>query len=400
MVCRDNFFNVKYAIDMAELTESYIKGFVETCFKAGVHEKQAAAMLDLVAESSAMEKSAAPSFWKGIGQLLKGTGNVVGGAGRAIFGGSASALKPVGKGIRWVNDKYMVQPIKHYVDGKNYLAALTHAGTFGALPPALGFTAFQNWRANSDSGIADAINDYLGSPELLVFGKGSSGDSGISTKTYNPAGSYTPYNAPDASPMNIPGTTSYTPGEAALAGSAAAQMSGALPESVRDLVERRRSIMRDLKSRKDNASKSESATMRARNGGDGIDDLRRQVEDIDAQINEALLAHNKQVGINNSRLAQEKADAVKRLEDARRRDAYQSGVGYNNTDKNLLEKGVNYALEAIGVRDSDADAVRRAAELRALREAARHIESRRGEKLIDVEKANADIIRSTGGQLY
>ena len=74
-----NFFNVKYAIDMAELTDSYIKGFVETCFKAGVHEKQAAAMLDLVAESSAMEKIKAllsgrvvgPKAYKGTGQCCR-----------------------------------------------------------------------------------------------------------------------------------------------------------------------------------------------------------------------------------------------------------------------------------------------------------------------------------------
>ena len=399
MVCRDNFFNVKYAIDMAELTESYIKGFVETCFKAGVHEKQAAAMLDLVAESSAMEKSAAPSFWKGIGQLIKGTGNVVGGAGNAIFGGGASVLKPVGKGIRWVNDKYMVQPIKHYTKNNNYLAALTHAGTFGALPPALGFTAFQNWRANSDSSIADAINDYLGSPELLVFGRGGNGSSGISTKTYSPnsigGGHYTSA----ASPMNIPGTTSYTPGEAILHGSAAIS-AGVLPERARELVEKRKGLMTALKSLKDNSSKSESATVRARSGGDGAADLRRQIEDVDAQINEALLDHNRQVGINNQRLAQDRADAVKNLVDARRRDAYQSGVGFNNSDKNLLEKGVNSALEAIGIRDTDSKAVRRAAELKAFGEAVDRLNNQRDEKLIDVAKATSDIARITGGTLY
>lgn len=398
MVCRDNFFNVKYAIDMAELTESYIKGFVETCFKAGVHEKQAAAMLDLVAESSAMEKSAAgPSFWKGIGQLISGTGNVVGGAGKAVFGSGSSILKPVGKGISWVNDKYMVQPIKHYTKNNNYLAALTHAGVFGALPPALGFTAFQNWRANSDSSIADAINDYIGDPELLVFGKGGSGKSGISTRTYSP--SYSSSYTSNASPNNIPGTTSYTPGETALLGAAGAS-GAALPESVRELVAKRKSLMSSLKSLRDNSSSSASATVRARSGGDGAADIRSQVADLDAQINDALNAHNRQVGINNEDLARAKADAAERLSDARRRDIYQSGVGFNGADKNALERAGNSVLEALGIRDTDVEATSRARDLQTLSRDLDALNKRKDEKLIDVARATSDIERLTGGRLY
>jgi len=384
---------------MAELTDSYIKGFVETCFKAGVHEKQAAAMLDLVAESSAMEKSAAPSFWKGVSQLIKGTGNVVGGAGKAIFGSGTSVLRPVGKGISWINDKYMVQPIKHYTKNKNYLAALTHAGVFGALPPALGFTAFQNWRSNSDSSIADAINDYLGNPELLVFGKGGKSGSGISTSIYTPGGSSSYTSA--ASPNNIPGTAGYTPGEAALLGAAgSAGSSAALPESVRSLVEKRKGLMTSLRTLRDNSASSDSATLRARSGGDGASEIRHQIEDLDKQINDALNAHNRQVGINNQELAQARADASKRLSDARRQDTYQSGIGFNGSDRNALENSVNSALEFLGVRDTDADAVRRANELRSLSREVDALNKRRDEKTIDIARATSDIERLTGGRLY
>ena len=384
---------------MAELTDSYIKGFVETCFKAGVHEKQAAAMLDLVAESSAMEKSAAPSFWKGISQLIKGTGNVVGGAGNALFGGGVSVLKPVGKGISWINDKYMVQPIKHYTKNHNYLAALTHAGVFGALPPALGFTAFQNWRADSDSSIADAINDYLGDPELLVFGKGGKSGSGISTSTYTPGGSSTYTSA--ASPNNIPGTAGYTPGEAALLGAAGSSgSSAALPESVRSLVEKRKGLMTSLRNLRDSAASSDSATLRARNGGDGASEIRSQIEDLDRQINDALNSHNRQVGINNQELAQARAGAAKRLSDARRQDTYQSGVGFNGSDRNALERAGNSILEFLGVRDTDADAVRRANELRSLSREVDALNKRKDEKAIDIARATSDIERLTGGRLY
>lgn len=385
---------------MAELTESYIKGFVETCFKAGVHEKQAAAMLDLAAESSAMEKSAAgPSFWKGIAQLIKGTGNVIGGTGKALFDGGA-ALKPIGKGISWINDKYMVQPIKHYTKNKNYLAALTHAGTFGALPPALGFTAFQNWRANSDSSVADAINDYLGNPELLVFGKGSGkSGAGISTSTYTPGGTSTYTSA--ASPNNIPGTAGYTPGEAALRGAAGSSgPSAALPESVRSLVEKRKGLMTSLRTLRDSAASSDSATLRARNGGDGAIEIRNQIEDLDRQINDALNSHNRQVGINNQELAQARADASKRLSNAIRQDTYQSGVGFNGPDKNVLERAGNSVLEFLGIRDTDADAVRRANERKALSREVDALNKRKDEQAIDIARATSDIERLSGGRLY
>lgn len=381
---------------MAELTDSYIKGFVETCFKAGVHEKQAAAMLDLVAESSAMEKSASPSFWKGISQLIKGTGNVVGGAGNAIFNGSSSVFKPIGKGVSWINDKYMVQPIKHYTKNNNYLAALTHAGVFGALPPALGFTAFQNWRANSDSNVADAINDYIGNPELLVFGKGGKSGSGISTSTYNPNGYSS--STSDASPNNIPGTSGYTAGEAALNGTTGS--SDALPESVRDMVAKRKSLMGSLRDLKDSANASGSATMRARNGGNGAAELRKQIEDLDRQIGDTLNAHNRQVGINNHNLALQRADAAKRLSDARRQDIYQSTVGFNGADRNALENAGNSILEFLGIRDSDAAAARRANELKTLDRELDALNKRKDERTIDITRAISDIERLTGGRLY
>jgi hypothetical protein len=401
MVCRDNFFNVKYAIDMAELTESYIKGFVETCFKAGVHEKQAAAMLDLVAESSAMEKSAAPSFWKGIGQLISGTGNVIGGAGMGLLGGSSKVIKPIGKGISWANDKYMTQPIKHYAKNKDFLAAFTHAGTYGVLPPAIGLTAFQNWRANSDSDIATAINDYLGNPEFLVFGNGTGGNgSGISTAvtTAGGGGYYTPTSVD--SPLNIPGTSTYTPGEAALLGTATGGAAGsmAVPASLLPILEERREVANALRNIGSSASSSVSATRRARSGTTAAErELKERARMLDEQLNRGIADHNTQVAINNRNLKQQQAKAEAEYASAVRQDRYQSGIGINSD--NIAARAVNAGLEAIGVRDSDADTVRRDQDIRDKGKARDEINRRAPEKPIDARAFNTMKEKNYGGRI-
>lgn len=401
MVCRDNFFNVKYAIDMAELTESYIKGFVETCFKAGVHEKQAAAMLDLAAESSAMEKSASPSVWKGIKQLFSGTGNIVGGLGHGIFSGGKTIFSPIGKGIRWGNDKYMVQPIKHYSKNKDFLAAFTHAGLYGGLPPVLGLTAFQNWRANSDSGLADAINDYLGDPEFLVLGKGTGGrGSGVSTAVTSTAPAYRPsYND---SPLNIPGTTSYTPGEAQLIGAGSggtATSSGVvIPERIVPILNERREVARSLNAMRNNASSSRSAARRARTGQS---DAERQAVErlrmLDDQWREGVAEHNKQVAINNRDLSRRVAEAEEAYSNAVRRDKYQSGVGVQRPD-GFIDDATNSTLEFIGVRDSEEDLLRRERDLIAKDRAVRDLRRIRPEAPVDAGKIQTHVENAYGGR--
>lgn len=379
---------------MAELSNSYIKGFVETCFKAGVHEKQAAALLDLAAVS--MEKSAAgPSFWKGVGQLITGTGNVVGGAGKAVFGGGSTVLKPVGKGLGWLNDKAMVQPMKHYMDTKNHLAAFMHLLGVGALPPAVGLTAFQNWRDRSDSKLADAVNDVLGDPELLVFGNGG-GSSSRDTSTYRPRYSSSGSSVRSvASPNNIPGTTDFTltPGEQKLQGDSAGTTVGTsvLPRSVEDLVNRRRKLSQALATLQDTDSKSVSATVRARSGGNNaVNELNEQLADVDSQIDTLLGEHNRQVGINNANLAADRARLEKDLSDAKRRDLHQSTIGYNNPDA-WWQNVANRALEFTGIRDTDAEAYQRAEDIRNLTDRLRDANATKPQDEIDVVKAKRDI---------
>lgn len=375
---------------MAELSNSYIKGFVETCFKAGVHEKQAAALLDLAAVS--MEKSAAgPSFLKGIGQLITGTGNVVGGTGKAILRGGNAVLKPV----RWVNDKVMVQPIKHYADSKKYPAILAHLLGVGALPPAVGFTAFQNWRDSSDSKLADAVNDFLGAPELLVFG-GGRGSSYKDTSTYRPSFYSGRGSVRDvASPNNIPGTTDFTltPGEQKLQGGSNSTTIGTsvLPRSVEDLVNRRRKLSQAIATLQGTDSNSISATVRARSGGNNaVNELNEQLSDVDSQIDTLLGEHNRQVGINNANLAADRARLEKDLSDAKRRDLHQSTIGYNNPDA-WWQNVANRALEFTGIRDTDAEAYQRAEDLRKLTDSLREARATKPQEEIDVAKAKRDI---------
>ena len=384
MVCRDNFFNVKYAIDMAELTDSYIKGFVETCFKAGVHEKQAAAMLDLVAESSAMEKSAAGAFKNlatGISQLLRGVGNTAAGTGKIVFGAPWKlAIKPAYKAGKFIHQNAMVEPIKHYVKNKNYLAALMHAGVLGSIPVG-GYAAFQNWRANSDSKVADAINDYIGDPELFVLND-TPEYKDISTSRYG-RNSLSAYNNDNDSPFNIPGTVAYTPGERQLRGEGTASSELLVPDSVRPLMTRHRELRTSIDNLRRSRMSSNSATERSRINSDNVRALQEELDELTLQIERELDAHNRQVSINERHIAQRKADAARDLSRAQRQDVYQAGIDLgNDTWYGRLGNG---ALETIGIRDTDAEAAARAAELRNLEQAAQEADRLRAGERVDVQ---------------
>ena len=389
MVCRDNFFNVKYAIDMAELTDSYMKGFVETCFKAGVHEKQAAAMLDLVIGSSAaMEKSAAggaigafKNLATGVGQLVRGVGNTALGAGKIVIGAPLKlAVKPAFKTGKFIHRNAMVEPIKHYVKDKNYLAALMHAGVLGSIPVG-GFAAFQNWRANSDSKVADAINDYFGDPDLFVF-DGTPDYKDISTSRYGyGSNSLSNYNDND-SPFNVPGTSSYTPGERKLrGGSGSTEM--LVPDRVKPLMDRHRELRTSIDNLKRSRMSSNSATERSRVNSDNVRELQEELDDLTLQIERELDEHNRQVSINERHIAQRKANAVRDLSRAQRKDVYQAGIDLG--DDTWYGRAGNDLLEITGIRDTDAEAAARAAELRDLEQAAREVDNLRAGNRVDVQ---------------
>lgn len=388
MVCRDNFFNVKYAIDMAELTKSYIKGFVETCFKAGVHEKQAAAMLDLVvASSAAMEKSAAgkvgalKSLATGLGQLAKGVGNTAVGTGKLVLGVPWKlGIKPAYKLGKFIHQNAMVAPIKHYVKNNNYLAALMHAGVLGGAVPLGGAAAFQNWRANSDSKLADAINDLIGDPEMLVF-DGAPDYKSIPTSRYGGASAPT-YSNHD-SPFNIPGTTSYTPGEMQLLGDSPDAGGVVIPDNVKPMIDRHRELKTSIANLKRSRMSSTSATERSRVNSDNVRELQDELDELTLQIGRALDDHNRQVGINARHIAQRKANAARDLSRAQRRDVYQAGIDLG--DDTWYGRLGNDALETIGIRDTDAEAAARAAELRRLEQAAQEANDLSAGDSVDVQ---------------
>lgn len=386
MVCRDNFFNVKYAIDMAELTESYIKGFVETCFKAGVHEKQAAAMLDLVAESSAMEKRAAGGalgrLLTGLGQLGKGLGNTAAGGAKIVFGiPYYGAIKPVSKALMFAHKHGVHDPIKRRLAKGDLWGALMHGGLAGTVPVG-GLTAFQNWRANSDSKLADFVNESLGDPEFLVFGDGDRSSSGKSTKTYNPAVSTIINDT--ASPFNQPGTTSYKP-ESSIKVTDSAKYNGEIPESARTMVDNYKNLKKSIEEIKKTRSTALSATERSRAGSGGVRDLQDELDALRKSIDSELNDHNRRVGIEERDIARNKADAVRRLSDAHRRDAMQANMDVSKLigEGRIADWG-NSALEFLGVRDTNAEAAERSAQLKVLQDEVAEANKARAGKYIDI----------------
>lgn len=386
MVCRDNFFNVKYAIDMAELTDSYIKGFVETCFKAGVHEKQAAAMLDLVAGSSAMEKSAAGAFKNlatGIGQLLRGTGNTIAGTGKIVFGAPWKfAIKPAYAAGKFIHQNAMVEPIKHYIKDKNYLAALMHLGVLGGAVPLGGAAAFQNWRANSDSKLADLVNEYAGDPEFLVFGRGGRASSGKSTKTYNPSVSTVIKDT--TSPFNQPGTTSYKP-ESSTNVTDSEEYNGVIPESVRDMVDNYKNLKKSIEEVKKTRSTALSATERSRAGSGSVRDLQDELDALRKSIDSEVNDHNRRVGIEERDIARNRADAARRLSDAQRRDAMQANMDVSNlVGEGRIADWGNSALEFLGIRDTNAEAAERSTHLRELQDKVDEANKARAGEYVDI----------------
>jgi hypothetical protein len=384
MVCRDNFFNVKYAIDMAELTESYIKGFVETCFKAGVHEKQAAAMLDLVAESSAMEKSAAGAvkhLATGIGQLLKGTGNTLAGAGKIVFGlPYYGVVKPGAKGLAFAHKHLVHNPIKQRLAKGDIWGALMHGGIASTVPVG-GLAAFQNWRADSDSKAADFVNEYLGDPEFLVFGNGGR-SSGKSTKTYNPSVSTVINDT--SSPFNQPGTTSYKP-EGNIKVTDSEEYNGVIPESARTMVDNYKELKKSIEEVKKTRSTALSATERSRAGSGGVRDLQDELDALRKSIDSELNDHNRRVGIEERDIARNKADAMRRLSDAQRRDAMQANMDVGNLigEGHIADWG-NSALEYLGIRDTNAEAAERSAQLKALQDEVAEANKAKAGEYVDI----------------
>lgn len=161
---------------MISSSKNYIEGFVETCYKYGIHEKQAAALLNLaqireVMADEEMKKEArfragweaAKTLGKGVGLLGKGTGQLV----AAPFKGSGGTIKAVGSGVgkavkgvgRWTQDTAKFQ------DKLLRTGLVTGLGA-GAIGGA-GYGAKNLWndfRSSSRDGLNHIIDNVVGLP--------------------------------------------------------------------------------------------------------------------------------------------------------------------------------------------------------------------------------------------
>lgn len=119
----------------------FVHGFARACFDAGLHEKQASALLTAYMESTSngMEKEA---FWRGIGMALKGLGTA-----------GVGALAGIGRGAGQIASL----PFKHPK------AALKGLGALGGLGAAGAGIYGLNRLANSDTAVGRFAGDMLGS---------------------------------------------------------------------------------------------------------------------------------------------------------------------------------------------------------------------------------------------
>lgn len=118
----------------------FVHGFARACFDAGLHEKQASALLTAYMESTSngMEKEA---FWRGIGMALKGLGTA-----------GVGAIAGIGRGAGQIASL----PFKHPKATLKGLGALGGLGAAGAGIYGL------NRLANSDTAVGRFTGDMLG----------------------------------------------------------------------------------------------------------------------------------------------------------------------------------------------------------------------------------------------
>lgn len=374
---------------MTELSNSYIKGFVKTCFDAGIHEKQAAALLDYAAENSDMRKEAAggPSVVKGLGDLASAFVNI--GGGLAVGGGKGlGALIGIPlKGIKGYHNNVVMPNFKNNLAKKEYLNALLHLGVFGGAVPAGvlggGAYAFQNWRNDSKSGLADYVNSVLGNPEFLVLGNKSSYNGYIPTGSLSLGGGSSPLSVD--SPNNIPGTTTFNAGSSSLGGSSDGG-SLQLPSNLLEIAKQYKALGASKKALRDGATNSSSATLSARGGGNAVREIEEQMAELRDQFQSGINAYNKDVTANNAARAAEISALSDRIAKGVAADKAQAGVGYNRPE-HWWQSAANSALETVGARWTDQDAVEQATKLNNDRARKRALERTRDQATLDIGKA-------------
>lgn len=158
---------------MISSSKNYIEGFVETCYKYGIHEKQAAVLLNLaqvreVMADEGMQKEARfRSAWEAsklIGRSLGGLGKGVAQLGASPFKGTGSALKTIGSGTgkaikgvgRWTQDTAKLQ------DKIMRTGIATGAGAAAIGGAGYGVKNLWNDFRNSDTTANHIANNILG----------------------------------------------------------------------------------------------------------------------------------------------------------------------------------------------------------------------------------------------
>lgn len=156
---------------MISSSKNYIEGFVETCYKYGIHEKQAAVLLNLaqvreVMADEGMKKEAGQLIGAGLKNLgraawgaTKGTGQILGGTAKGTFNmlrgsgsGGGKALKGVGN---WINRPKLLTD------------KLLRTGVVGATVGGAGYGAknlWDNFRSSSRDGLNHIIDNVAGLP--------------------------------------------------------------------------------------------------------------------------------------------------------------------------------------------------------------------------------------------
>lgn len=380
---------------MAQISDKYIKGFVKTCFEAGVHEKQAAALLDAVISSKeSMEKSATGT--QGLVNIMKGIGQLgAAGATKGIPALWNLATLPA-RPFMWWGKHVIANPAKRLLE-TNPRRVFGHVALTGALPAGLAIEGpvkwFQQWRDNSDSPIAAGINDLIGRPEWFKDGIVGNPLSDSSASLPSAAPSYAPYSGGSSrstssseSPNNIPGINGYSSaGEAKLNGaSSASDVLKGLSETERNAVDDYTSALAAAEKARRTGSSSISAARRAREGATGNKELEEAVKEKHDILSKLLAANNADRVSRNARNQAIAANAANRFRQAVNEDKFQSRIGFD--DDNFFGNLGNKGLQALGVMDDSADLVARERNLGALRDINKSWSQWKPEELIDVNK--------------
>lgn len=359
---------------MEHFSNSYIKGFVETCYKAGLHEKQAAALLQAVSEEKEanMEKSAGggiAKIVKGLMQLGSVAGNIAAGTALGGYNTAKGALSG-GSSVA-----------KHY----GRLWKNPYRGLFWTTAGLGGLGYGYNELVNSDTDLG-GILPVLGSGTSSGGGSYDSGPGYSSSSSTDYVADF--YN----NPYKTPGIAS-SRGEQILNGSGSSSKGSGeskLPNALGDqttLNERAR-LQGELKEVEDaiaaekrNLGKYTTATLRGRDKTGSPELLKRKAQLEKALEDNAVRGRQDNVRFNTRR-AERIAEAEKHYKELVNNDRVQAKYFSDPADdgsvKSWIRRNVvNPGAELVGLRQTNDEAIQAA---ERMQEAKQEIERRKAVK--------------------